>query len=110
MTFTLPCPPSVNRYWRVFRGHPVLSAEARFYKKKVKALLHGKVKKLTGDVVVTMAWYRPAKRGDLDNIGKAILDSLKNIAFDDDKQVAVIHAYRFDDKANPRVEVSVSNA
>ena len=110
MTFTLPCPPSANRYWRIFGGRAVLSKEARLFKKKVAVLLHAKVKRLDGPVSVTVSWYRARKSGDLDNILKATLDSLKMIAFRDDKQVTAIHAYRFDDKANPRIEVSVTDA
>jgi crossover junction endodeoxyribonuclease RusA len=110
MTFTLPEPPSSNRYWRVFRGHAVTSAEARAYKKRVAVMLHAKVRPPTGPVSVTVSWYRSRKSGDLDNRLKVTLDALKGIAFRDDKQVTVLHAYRFDDKKNPRVEVTVTEA
>lgn len=49
--------------------------------------------------------YRPQRRGDLDNTMKAILDSLSGLLYVDDKQVIEIHAKRFDDKKNPRVEI-----
>ena len=33
-------------------------------------------------------------RGDLDNLGKGILDALNNLAFSDDKQVVALHLTR----------------
>lgn len=49
---------------------------------------------------------RPVKRPDLDNIVKAIFDSLNNIAFDDDSQVVELTvAKKYSD--NPRVEVNL---
>ena len=109
MKITLPYPPSANRYWRVFRGRAVKSAEARAYQAHVAAIAtrHG-MRPVCGDVAVTLDVYRPAKRGDLDNQIKVLLDSLKGFAFDDDKQVIHIDAKRFDDKKNPRIEVAVT--
>jgi Holliday junction resolvase RusA-like endonuclease len=51
--------------------------------------------------------FRPARRGDLDNTLKSILDSLTGIAWDDDSQVRCIYAERREDKVNPRVEVEI---
>jgi crossover junction endodeoxyribonuclease RusA len=107
--FTLPEPPSANRYWRVFRGRAVTSAEARAYKKKVAVLLHG-TRPLKGDVCVRVEWHRGRKSGDLDNRLKCALDSLKGLAFKDDKQVVTIYAFRFEDKQNPRIVVVINNA
>ncbi len=61
-----------------------------------------------GPVSVNVRVYRPARRGDLDNCLKVLLDALKGIAFVDDSQVVHIHARRYEDKANPRAEVTVS--
>lgn len=41
---------------------------------------------------------------DTDNICKVVLDALNKIAYDDDRQVVEIHAYKFYAE-NPRVEV-----
>lgn len=43
---------------------------------------------------------------DADNICKIVLDSLNKIAFDDDRQVVEIHAYKLYTE-NPRVEVTL---
>lgn len=108
MKVTLPYPPSANRYFRVFRGHAVLSAEAKAYKKQVAAILTAAGwKPAAGDVSYVAHVYRPLRSGDLDNRLKVLGDALTGFAWLDDKQVVELHAYRHDDKANPRVEMSI---
>lgn len=58
-------------------------------------------------VAVTLKIYRPLAAGDLDNRIKCVLDALNGTAYQDDRQVAEIHAYRFDDKERPRVEITI---
>lgn len=62
---------------------------------------------LKGELSFTAKFYRPRKSGDLDNRIKILLDALQNILFEDDKQITEIHAYRFEDKFKPRVEVEI---
>lgn len=103
----LPYPPSVNRMWRNVGGRTLLSREGRAYRERVKDVCVG-LRPLSGDVAVRLKLYRPRKVGDLDNAFKGVLDSLRGIAFHDDKQVIRIEAERHDDKHNPRVEVWVT--
>jgi crossover junction endodeoxyribonuclease RusA len=105
---TLPYPPSANKYWRSVRGRVLVSREARAYKQgvKLRALTAG-VRPIEGPVHLTLAVYRPRRAGDLSNRIKVLEDALCGVAFEDDDQVESIHAMRFDDKENPRVEVSV---
>lgn len=49
---------------------------------------------------------RPTKRPDLDNICKAILDSLNNIAYNDDSQVVTLKMYKLYSDF-PRVEIEL---
>jgi len=106
---TLPYPPSVNKLYATVAGRRVLSEAGRSYKATaaIEASRQGMRPITKGDVAVKVEVYRPRRAGDLDNRLKALLDSLKGIAFTDDEQVADIHARRFDDKANPRVVVQV---
>lgn len=106
MEIELPFPPSANRYWRNFRGRMVKSAEARAYQLNAQLLVKRDTL-LTGALSITMHIYRPAKRGDLDNRIKIILDALQGIAYTNDNQIVEIHASMGDDKLRPRVEVSV---
>ncbi len=112
MKIVLPYPPSSNRYWRNFRGRVVKSQEARDYQKTVICLAdvcasNGLPTLLTGAVGLELNFYRPQRRGDLDNRIKVLVDALQGIAYDNDSQVSEIHAFRHDDKQRPRVEVSV---
>jgi Holliday junction resolvase RusA-like endonuclease len=108
---TLPYPPSANRYWRVFRGRAVKSPEARSYQQRARLLaLSMGARPLAGPVSVGFAVFRPRRVGDLDNVLKVILDALNGVAWVDDSQVEVLTAMRFEDKANPRVEVKVEAA
>ena len=103
----LPYPPSVNNYWGRSRfGRVYLKKQAKEYKEKVQELVSG-YKPFTGPLGIQVAVYRPRKVGDLDNTLKAILDSLKGLLYVDDKQIELILAKRFDDKVNPRTEVTV---
>lgn len=108
MTFTLPYPPSANRYWRHNRGiiHRSTEAKAFMTRAAIMARAAGAVK-VVGDVRIVLDVYRPAKRGDLDNSIKVLVDSLRGIAYEDDNQIVRIEANRFEDKKNPRVEVLV---
>lgn len=104
----LPYPPSANRYWRNARGRTFLSKEAKEYKQAVKSEMQWLTPKpIEGAVAVTIAVYRPRRAGDLDNRIKVLLDSLNGIAYADDQQITKIHAERFEDKENPRVEVII---
>lgn len=110
LSVTLPYPPSVNHYVRfTTKGFAYQTKEARQYKQgaKLRALTQGMRPILEGEVAVFITVYRPAKRGDLDNHLKVLLDSLNGVAYADDGQIGELFISRFEDKANPRVVVSV---
>lgn len=109
MKFFLPYPPSTNRYWRNFRGHTVVSKEAREYKELAKHLaMQQGVKPLDGELHVELRLFRPKRIGDLDNYIKVLFDAMNGVAWGDDSQVVSILASRYDDKGNPRVEIEVA--
>lgn len=58
-----------------------------------------------GDVVLRMTWFRKAKRGDLDNRLKQVLDALQGQLYANDSQIVEIRFRRREDKADPRLEV-----
>lgn len=114
-TLTLPVPPSANEYWKLKtirskkgRLIPTLvtSEKAAVYKAEVGWALKGTgITKITGSVALILSVFRPAKRGDLDNYQKVLLDSLEGYLYSNDRQIVELHAYRYDDKDNPRVEI-----
>lgn len=109
MRLTIPYPPSTNALYATVRGRRVKTKAARVYHEQAASIARRLgATRFTGPVSVRLDVFRPAKRGDLDNTLKSLLDSMTGIVWDDDSQVAEIHARRHEDKVNPRVEVEVN--
>ena len=87
----LPWPPSVNTYWRTFRGRMIISKAGRDYRTSVaeQVVVQSIGKFLDKRIVVCILAYRPDKRRrDLDNLLKAALDSMCSAGvYDDDSQI-----------------------
>ena len=94
---TLPWPPSVNTYWRMFQNRMIISEAGRKYRVAVaeQVLVQRAAKHLTGQVKVTIEAWRPDKRKrDLDNLLKAVLDSLKHAGvYEDDSLIVDLRIY-----------------
>jgi crossover junction endodeoxyribonuclease RusA len=76
---TLPWPPTVNTYWRNVNGRTIISAKGREYRKNVadQVLIQRAAKHIDYAVKVEIKAYRPdRRRRDLDNLLKALLDSM----------------------------------
>jgi crossover junction endodeoxyribonuclease RusA len=88
---TLPWPPTVNTYWRVFNGRSILSEAGRRYRVAVaeQVLIQRAAKHITQPMRVEIEAFRPDKRRrDLDNLLKAILDGLAHAGvYGDDEQI-----------------------
>lgn len=78
LEFELPWPPSVNHYWRHFRGHVVTSKEGQRFRSAVKwIVLANGCTPLPGRLAVRVHAYPPDRRQrDLDNLLKATQDAL----------------------------------
>lgn len=129
ISLTLPYPPSLNALHRsqiigmcakcrgcpvcskTRRAAPFKSSEYQHYEQDIMSVLEriARPRILKPDLVaVTASVYRPRAIGDLDNTFKALLDVLSGHVYEDDGQIAELHAYRHDSKENPRVELIVS--
>jgi len=108
--FVLPYPPSINRYWTIAKNARRITptTTGREYKELVRWQYINHVP-LDGPVHLRIHVYRPARRGDLDNILKTALDALEGVAYNNDKQIVEIHATRHEDKENPRIEIEVGS-
>jgi Holliday junction resolvase RusA-like endonuclease len=112
-TVELPYPPTANNFKVPFvvkgKVRFALSKEAAQFKEDAgKCIMAAHLTKIAGPVKVRLDVYRPRRVGDLDNAIKLCLDSLTGQAFEDDKQIVEIHARRHEDKANPRVVVTLT--
>jgi Holliday junction resolvase RusA-like endonuclease len=59
---------------------------------------------------VSLNLYRPRAAGDLDNYFKGLLDCLSGAAgYEDDSQIAELHAYRHESKERPRAELIITD-
>lgn len=94
MKFTLPMPPSLNRYYRSLgRGRVVISEEGRAYRKAVRdQVLVQRVKRIDGrlQLEVVLCFGRNGK-SDLDNRCKSLQDALQHAGvYEDDSQIDVL--------------------
>ena len=108
-TYIFPAPPSVNRYFKTNRqGHVYQSQEARDYKELIgwECRRLG-LEPLRGDVCANLVWFRARRSGDLTNLFKVGFDAFEGHMYENDKQIAELHAWRFEDKDNPRIELSI---
>lgn len=91
MQIVLPWPPSVNGYWRSYRGRQILSQKARAYRKSaMRHVLACKANKhLTGRLAVDIELYPPNRmKIDIDNRIKALLDVMEHAGvYQDDSQI-----------------------
>lgn len=102
MLITLPFPPSVNTYWRhpssgPSRGKHLISERGRAYRKAIIDLAWTEgFRQMTGPLVVVIeAWMPDKRKRDLDNLPKAIFDSLTHAGiWEDDSQVVDFRIFK----------------
>ena len=101
----LPWPPSVNNYWRhTSRGH-YISPEGKKFKRAVQIMLSN-YRPSESRISVLIEAYPPDRRGrDLDNIQKALLDSMQGLLFRDDSQIDDLRIVRREVVKHGRVVV-----
>ena len=105
----LPYPPSVNTYWRNFRGHTVLSKSGREFKTAVaECVVAQNIPKFgTKRLEMTLFLYPRSKVvTDLDNRLKAVLDGLEDAGvYDNDGQIDVLMINRGEIRKGGGVDV-----
>ena len=86
----LPFPPSVNHYYRHVGPRTLISREGRRFRERVTSVLAALgVRPLAGPLEVCIDLFPPdRRRRDIDNVQKALLDSLQHGgAYEDDSQI-----------------------
>lgn len=112
LAFVIPGPPVPLARARVVNGHAFTPQRSADYKRHVASCARAAITAnhwhYGESYAVTVRVYRQARRGDLDNFVKAVLDgmTMANV-WQDDKFVYEIHSTMAVDKDNPRVEVEV---
>lgn len=109
MVIELPYPPSANRYWRMAKGHMIVSDEAKGYKQAIGLICNvAALEPVDGAVSVSIEIRRPAKRRDLDNHAKVLLDSLEGHAYRNDGQIVELYMRMTDNPESPGATVTVT--
>ena len=107
----LPYPPSMNMYWRHFRGNTVLSKAGKEYKTAVaECVVAQEIPKFgTKRLEVTLFLYPRSKVvTDLDNRLKAVLDGLEEAGvYDNDAQIDVLMIQRGEQRKGGGVDVMI---
>jgi crossover junction endodeoxyribonuclease RusA len=107
----LPYPPSMNTYWRNFRGNTVLSKSGRLYKTAVaECVVEQNIPKFGNKrLEVTLFLYPRSKVvTDLDNRLKAVLDGLEEAGvYDNDGQIDVLMIQRGEQRKGGGVDVMI---
>lgn len=110
LTCRLPIPPSVNHYWKKWRNRIVIGQKGRDYRMCVAAVV-GSVRGIfeRERISVSVTIHRPDKRrADLDNVCKALLDSLQHAGlYDDDSQIDELSIKRGEQRTPGMVVVDV---
>ena len=109
----LPWPPSVNHYWRRWNGRTIISREGRAYREQVARAIRtlGADRRLAGRLAVEMLLFPPdRRRRDIDNLSKALLDSLQaGGVYRDDNQIFDLRIKRLDIIKGGLVEVAIND-
>lgn len=107
---SLPWPPSLNAYYRTWRGRVLISEKGRAYQRDAMLAIAGtRLSRTTGRVAVEITAHPPdRRRRDLDNLQKVLLDSLvKGGLIEDDSMIDDLRIKRGETVKDGRVHVSI---
>ncbi|QNN25112.1 RusA family crossover junction endodeoxyribonuclease [Planctomycetales bacterium ZRK34] len=118
MKLALPYPPSINHYWRHYRGRTVISREGRRFREDICDFLATSAQRsgngprkppAGGRIALCMDAFPPdRRRRDLDNIQKPVLDALEHAeVYLDDSQIDLLLTRRRASGKPGRIEVQL---
>ena len=127
MKIVIPMPPISKGRPRFANGHAYTPAKTRAYEEAVQLIARRLIKEpFTGPLKVEIQFYLPipkswskakkqaamdkmivpSSKPDIDNLCKAIMDSLNGgIGYNDDKQIVELHTYKW--YGEPRTEIEL---
>lgn len=113
ISFVVHGTPIPKQSYRAVKGggylYPRVVAWEQLVSMHAKQVMAGRPP-LTGNLVMTVLFVLPDHRiRDLDNLSKAVCDSLNGIVFDDDSQIIGLQLLKRVIKDRPGIYVIVSN-
>ena len=111
---TLPfISPSVNSCYRTTGSRVYKSKKLVEYEKKMTEhfeMFHKDFKMLEGNISIEVMFHLKGKRHiDLDNMLKALIDSLEGRCFENDKYITEIIARKINNCKNPQTLITLKN-
>jgi crossover junction endodeoxyribonuclease RusA len=111
MIISLPYPPSINHYYRQYAGRTLISRAGRAYRKTVVDLVcwENRQKTMSGRLQANITLYPPdARRRDIDNVLKALLDALQHAeVYADDSQLYKLNITKQEPRKGGSVSVEI---
>jgi Holliday junction resolvase RusA-like endonuclease len=103
-------PPAINAMYKRGKSSFYKSRDAKlaFEACQWETRSQYRGKPLTGPVELFLTFYEGSRRLDVDAREKSTLDLMSGIIYVNDKQVKKLHIEQLVDKAQPRVEVVIS--
>ena len=120
VALTLPVPPSVNHQYATVNGRRLISSAGRAYKAQVGQLVWLKLAQSAHRAALLARlqsewlalsirfYFTSALRRDIDGGLKIAQDALCEGLGINDNRIVETHLYKHVDKANPRIEISLS--
>ncbi|MDC9615836.1 RusA family crossover junction endodeoxyribonuclease [Xenorhabdus khoisanae] len=107
----LPWPPTVNHYWKHVGRRHYISEKGQKYRRQVIELIEQQNLDIftTSRIKITITAHPPDRRQrDLDNLPKAVFDSLTHASFwADDSQIDDMHIMRGERVAGGCLDVQI---
>lgn len=111
--FELPFPPSINHYFNYYQGRPILSQEAKTFRKQVRRITLTKaIKPILGILAIRIDITPPDhRRRDSDNVQKSVIDALQQAGlFWDDAQVVWLLSVKHEPQPPGKIRVQLADA
>ena len=108
---TLPLPPTLNHTYRFAGKIMYKTSQAKEWETEAQWLIKKEkrgAKAITGGVEIGLTLYLKYDR-DIDSSFKLLFDCLQKCGMlENDKLITSLHVFKFKDKQNPRLEVTVT--
>lgn len=103
--------PRAKQSFRVGSSHGYIDPMVRIWQDMVRVEALSAMKThppLTGGVWVTLEFYMPTRRRvDVDNLSKAVLDALKGVVYEDDRQIVRLVVNKYFRRIDSGVTITV---
>jgi Holliday junction resolvase RusA-like endonuclease len=87
---------TVNSFYKKWRNVITIPKEGREWKNNISNfIIQNHLPKLTGKISLTLGfWFKTKQKRDLDNLFKPLIDTFKNVLFEDDDMIYSINAFK----------------